>query len=91
MNKEDAIARLNETHEFPTDFMFKVIGQTSGSFETEVRKVCESHGGAKDWSARDSKGARHRALTICLHVKSAEEVLEIWTELRACNGTQMLL
>jgi putative lipoic acid-binding regulatory protein len=91
VNTEDAITRLNETHEFPTNFIFKVIGQTNGSFESEVKEVCETHGGAKSWSARDSKGARHRALTISLHVKNAEEVIEIWTKLRACSGTHMLL
>jgi putative lipoic acid-binding regulatory protein len=91
VNKEEAVARLNETHEFPTDFVFKVIGKTEGTFEAEVREVCESHGGAKDWSARDSKGGRHRALTLSLRVESAEEVIAIWTKLRGCSGTHMLL
>lgn len=91
MNKEDAISRLNESYTFPTDFLFKVIGKAEGTFEAEVRTVCEAHGGAKDWSARESKGARHRALTIRLHVKNAEEVVSIWAKLRACTGTHMLL
>ena len=91
MDTQEAIARLNETHQFPTDFLFKVIGSVEGSFEQEVRQICELHGGAAQWSARDSKGGRHRALSIMLNVKSAEEVIELWGKFRACNGTHMLL
>ena len=91
MDQQEAISRLNETHQFPTDFLFKVIGNVEGTFEKEVREVCESYGGAKQWSSRDSKGGRHRALSIMLNVKNAEEVLELWAKFRACNGTHMLL
>ena len=42
MDQQEAISRLNETHQFPTDFLFKVIGSVDGSFEKEVREVCES-------------------------------------------------
>ena len=91
MDIQEALSRLNETHEFPTDFLFKVIGSAEGTFEQEVRAVCDAHGGAKKWSARDSKGGRHRALSIMLTVKSAEEVLELWAKFRNCSGTHMLL
>ena len=91
MNVTEALARLNDSYEFPTDFVFKVIGRSASRFEEEVREVCNKRGGSKAWSCRESKGGKHRALTFTLFVDSADDVLTIWSELRACDGTHMLL
>lgn len=91
VNVEQARTRLNESYEFPTDFVFKVIGVSASRFEDEVRNVCTQRGGAKQWSCRESKGGKHRALTFTLTMMNADDVLTVWSELRACDGTHMLL
>lgn len=88
------IELLNQTHNFPTRFTFKVIGLNREALLTEVVTCVRSEMSIEDppeYSIREARGGRHIAITIEPFLEHAEQVLAIYDRLMKLEGIVMLL
>lgn len=92
--RQRRIDLLNETHEFPTTVLFKVIGTNDPQFVLAVleaiREVLElaehpSH------QLREARGGRHIAISLEPPVRHAEQVLNVYARLSLVEGVVMML
>lgn len=92
--RQDALARLEEHHDFPCVYMFKAIGHNSGEFAQEVRRAAEAVlgpiTGKDELRSRPSSGDKYLAVTIDTKVKSSAQVLDVYDALKALEGMVML-
>jgi len=93
-SREESLALLNETHDFPTYMMFKVIGKNVEGFPGRVvacvrdalRLDVDPH-----FRSRTTAGKRHISITVEPEVQTAEQVLYLYERLRNIEGVVMLL
>lgn len=88
-----SIELLESTHLFPGVYRIKAIGTTDNDFESRVVRAVVSLLPAEsdlDYSVRSTPGGRHVALTLDVSVQSAEQVREIYAEIRALDGLTLL-
>jgi putative lipoic acid-binding regulatory protein len=91
---ETSLRLLEETHEFPCEFMVKVIGRAHGRFvECVVQTVRQVQRLDEDppFRTRETPSGRHVAVTLEPRVTSAEDVLAIYGEIRKIPGVVMLM
>ena len=92
--RQDALTRLEEHHDFPCVYMFKAIGHNSGEFAQEVRRAAEAVlgpiTGEGEFRSRPSAGGKYLAVTIDTGVASSAQVLEVYDALKALEGLVML-
>jgi putative lipoic acid-binding regulatory protein len=92
--REATLQALNELHQFPGDFMFKVIGENSPELIAAVVQVAVTVLGPSVTPAvttRESAHGRHQAITMVVQVPSAERVLEVYAGLKGVAGVKLLL
>lgn len=85
---------LEETHNFPTQFVFKVIGTNSPEFLARVLQAAVLALGPSarpQVRIRISKGGKHQAVAISMHVMDAESVLHVYAWLRIVPDVRFLL
>lgn len=91
---QEALRMLDEHHDFPCIYMFKVIGYNSGDFAQEVRRAAEAVlgpiTGEGELRSRLSAGGKYLAVTIDTEVASSAQVLEVYEALKALEGLVML-
>lgn len=90
----DSLALLEAQHEFPGPFMFKVIGYHREDFlmrVLQVFRVCQQTSEDPPYRTRETASGRHIAVTVEPEVGSANEVLEIYAEIRRIEGVVMVL
>ena len=92
--RQEALSRLEEHHDFPCVYMFKAIGYNSGEFAQEVRQAAESVlgpiMGKDEVRSRPSSGDKYLAVTIDTQVESSSQVLDVYEALKALEGLVML-
>lgn len=91
---ETFLARLEDVHDFPCDFVVKVIGENSTSFVTRVVQASVNALGAgaePGVDTRESSGGKHVSVTLTISVTQAEEVIEVYELLNAVEGVKFLL
>ena len=85
---------LRERHVFPGPFTFKVIGNPENDFAARalaaIAQVVNPEVPAPP-STRASATGRHLALTFAVRVASAEQVLAVYTALKALAGVHFVL
>ncbi len=85
---------LNDTHDFPTQVMVKVIGINSlefvGRVVASVRETLEQEQDPP-FRTRHTPNGRHVAVTLEPFVVSAEQVLAIYARLRTVEGVIMMM
>lgn len=92
--RQRRIDLLNQTHEFPTTVLFKVIGTNDPQFVLAVleaiREVLElaEHPGHQ---LREARGGRHIAISLEPPVQHAEQVLNVYARLSLVEGVVMML
>jgi putative lipoic acid-binding regulatory protein len=82
---------LENTHEFPGPYMFKVIGRSQGGFVAlVVAAVREELEGEVDppYRVRETSTGRHIAVTVEPQVQNAWEVLAIYQRLGQIPGLE---
>lgn len=92
--REDAIRLLEDTHEFPCAFMFKVIGLAEDHFvDRVVDALCECHHSIQDppYRTRQTPNGKHIAVTLEPHIESADVVLLIYRELQTVQGVVLVM
>ncbi len=88
------IELLNQTHDFPTRVVIKVIGVNRPTLVTEVVTCVRSEMSFEDppeYSLREARGGRHIAITIEPLLERAEQVLAIYDRLKVLEGIVMLM
>lgn len=92
--RQDALRMLEEHHDFPCVYMFKIIGYNSGDFAQEVRRAAEAVlgpiTGEGELRSRPSARGKYLAVTIDTGVASSAQVLEVYSALKALEGLVML-
>jgi hypothetical protein len=84
---------LEEHHQFPGEYMFKIIGFAGEGFGSEVSAAAARVLGQESVEAsfRPSRRGRYLAVTLETRVESAQQVLEVYAELRRVEGVVMLV
>jgi putative lipoic acid-binding regulatory protein len=88
------IELLEDTHNFPTAYVFKVIGKADRGFLARaVAAVREELKINIDppYSSRDAVGGRHVSVTFEPMVFTAHEVIAVYRRLSQLDGLVMLL
>ena len=86
--------RLNDVHSFPGNYIFKVIGDNTPVFVSQVVQVClialgpEASPGI---STRESSGGKHVSVTIDAVVVDAEMVLKVYALIGDVEGVRFVL
>ncbi len=92
--RDSTLQALNELHQFPGDFMFKVIGENTPEFIAAVVQAAVTvlgPGVAPAVTTRESAHGRHQAVTMVAQVSRAEDVLEVYAALKGLPGVKLLL
>lgn len=80
--------KLEATHEFPQDYLFKFIVTNDQAKLTEIYKVFD---GIKfTLSNRESKNGKYTSCNIFAFVLDAEQVIKIYQEVGKIEGVMML-
>jgi putative lipoic acid-binding regulatory protein len=88
------LSRLEDVHEFPCDFVIKVIGINNTQFVTRVIQASVNalgYAAEPGVETRESSGGKHVSITLTLSVQRAEEVIEVYTLLNSVEGVRFLL
>ena len=92
MNPEDFYASLKEkleaTHDFPQDYLFKFIITNEESKQTEIYRVFDNV--KYTLSTKDSKNGKYTSLTMNAFVLDADQVISIYKEVGKISGVMML-
>lgn len=91
-NLDDFYASLKEkleaTHDFPEDYLFKFIITNQESRHTEIYRVFD---GIKfTLNTRESKNGKYTSISISAFVLDAEQVINIYREVGKIPGVMML-
>ena len=88
-----SIELLEDTHHFPTYYMFKVIGKAENGFIARaVAAVREELFLERDppYYVRDARSSRHVAVTLEPLVQDAEQVVALYRRLVELDGLVVL-
>jgi uncharacterized protein len=93
MDHRPSVDLLESVHLFPGVYKIKAIGKADDEFETRVVEAVYSNLAARsdlDHTVRITPGGRHVAVTLDITVQSAEQVREIYADLRDVKGLTLL-
>jgi len=93
MDHRPSVDLLESVHPFPGVYKIKAIGRADDDFETRVVEVVYSNLAARsdlDYTVRITPGGRHLAVTLDITVQSAEQVRQIYADLRDVKGLMLL-
>jgi putative lipoic acid-binding regulatory protein len=93
MRELPSIELLEDTHHFPTHYMFKVIGKADNSFIARtVAAVREELFLEEDppYYVREARSSRHVAVTLEPLVRDAEQVVALYRRLVELEGLVVL-
>lgn len=89
-----SVELLEDTHEFPGPYSFKVIGRTEPGFVARVvAAVRDELEGEVDpqYSVRETSAGRHASVSIEVTVQSAWEVLAVYQRLQGLPAVELVL
>lgn len=92
--RQQSIDLLNETHQFPTPVMIKVIGEHHADFVSAVLAAVREEMEIEEdlpFSTREARGGRHIAVTLEPRMNDAEQVLAVYARLRMIEGVVLLM
>ncbi|SFH95464.1 DUF493 domain-containing protein [Halpernia frigidisoli] len=80
--------KLEQTHDFPEDYLYKFIVTNDQAKLTEIYRVFD---GIKfTMTNRDSKNGKYTAISINAFVLDADQVIKIYKEVGLIEGVMML-
>ncbi len=80
--------KLEATHDFPEDYLFKFIVTNDESKITEIYRVFDDI--KFTLTNRDSKNGKYTAITLNAFVLDADQVIKIYKEVGKIPGVMML-
>ncbi len=93
-HEQTAIDLLESSHSFPGSYQIKVIGSADDDFVERVLAAVVSELLAEssiDHKVRSTPGGRHVAITLQVHVQSAQQVRNIYKSVNEVRGLAYLL
>jgi putative lipoic acid-binding regulatory protein len=93
MEKLPSVELLEETHQFPTNYMFKVIGKGDNAFIARAVAIVREELFLDEdppYSVREPNSGRHVAVTLEPLVRDAEQVVAIYRRLMELEGLVLL-
>lgn len=94
MNNLPSIQLLENTHHFPGPYMFKVIGKVEDGFVARVVAAVRDELAEEidpPYHLRQAEGGRHISITLEPHIKTAQQVLNVYRRLRNTVGLVLML
>lgn len=79
---------LEETHSFPSVYIFKYIVPAEQSTIARLHSIFENSGGS--FSTRDSKNGKYTCMTIKVPVNDADDVVIYYRQASSIEGIMML-
>ncbi len=80
--------RLEQTHSFPSDYIFKYIVPAE---QSKIAKLHSIFGSANpSFSSRDSKNGKYTSFTIKVSVNDADDVVIYYRQAASIDGIVML-
>lgn len=76
--------QLEDTTDFPADYMYKFIVPTDGNQLQEVQDVFDNKGAVI--TTKKSKTGKYISITIVLKLKNADEVIEYYKKVEKIKG-----
>ncbi|MGS0747325.1 DUF493 family protein [Halpernia sp. GG3] len=80
--------KLEQTHDFPEDYLYKFIVTNDQAKLTEIYRVFD--GTNFTMTNRDSKNGKYTAISINAFVLDADQVIKIYKEVGVIDGVMML-
>lgn len=80
--------KLDATHDFPEDYLFKFIISSDPAKLTEIYKAFD--GIKTTITNRDSKNGKYTSLNVNAFVLDADQVIKIYKEVGKIEGVMML-
>lgn len=93
-DRDSILDKLEDVHEFPGPYRFKVIGPNDDDFASRViQSVLNASGpGAEpDVETRESSKGSHISLTVTITARSAEHVLDVYDVLQTLDDVKFIL
>ena len=81
-------AKLEATHDFPEDYMFKFIVANEDAKHTEIYRVFDNI--EFTLNTKESKNGKYTSITINAFVLDADQVIKIYKEVGKIPGVMML-
>lgn len=92
LNRDDFYQRfkekLEETHSFPTNYLFKYVAPSEQSILVKIYSAFENAKGSI--STKESKNGKYTSVTIKVPVNSADEVIAYYQEAEKIDGIMAL-
>ena len=85
--------RLEEAHDFPTEYTFKLIGDGAPIFRTRLTTAMASvlPGAKHSISTRATRSGRHQSITIDVVVPDAPTVESLYSVFSKVEGLKVML
>lgn len=80
--------KLEDTHDFPEDYLFKFIITNEESKHTEIYRVFDDI--KFTLTTKESKNGKYTSLSMNAFVLDADQVIKIYKEVGAIPGVMML-
>ncbi len=93
-DRDSILDKLNDVHEFPGPYRFKVIGPNNDDFASRIiQSVLNASGPSAnpDVETRESSKGAHLSLTVTIQAESAEHVLEVYDVLQTIDDVRFIL
>ncbi len=93
MHQFPSVELLEDTHQFPTNYMFKVIGKADNGFIARAVAVVREELFMEEdppYFVREQRSGRHVAVTIEPLVRDAEQVVALYRKLIELEGLVLL-
>ncbi len=90
----DALKLLEEHHQFPGPYTFKVIGFAGEAFLAAVKEAAQGVlGSADDYelSTRPSSAGRYVSISLDADMRDSAQVLDMYTALKQVQGVVVLV
>ncbi|WP_026778198.1 DUF493 family protein [Polaribacter sp. Hel_I_88] len=76
--------QLEDTTDFPADYMYKFIVPTDGNQLAEVESLFDNKGAVI--TTKNSKTGKYVSITIVLKLNSADEIISYYTKVEKIKG-----
>ncbi len=76
--------QLEDTTQFPADYMYKFIVPTSGNQEQEVKELFNN--GGPVINTKKSKNGKYISISILMKLSSAEEIISYYRKVEKIEG-----
>lgn len=95
MSERDSVLdKLNDVHDFPGPYRFKIIGPNNDDFASRVIQSVLNASGPNanpQVETRESSKGAHISLTVTITASSAEHVLDVYDVLQTLEDVRFIL